>query len=103
MAVTDDNFDEAVLQSRKLSIVMFWQAGCGFCKVLLHVLIAVARTMPVVNFVVIDADESPQTLRRYDIDAFPALLAFRNGEVVGRRMGAAPIDSITGWIKERMN
>jgi thioredoxin 1 len=100
--ITDDNFDEKVLQSKKLSIVMFWQAGCAFCKGLLQVLIQVARVLPVVNFVVIDADTCPVIRRRYDIDAYPALLAFRNGEVVGRRMGAASIGSVTGWIKERM-
>jgi thioredoxin 1 len=100
--ITDDTFDDAVLRSEKLSIVMLWKPGCAFCNGLLSVLIVAARAMPVVNFVVMNADTSPRTKQRFDIDAFPAMLAFRGGEVVGRRMGAASIGSVTGWIKERM-
>jgi thioredoxin-like negative regulator of GroEL len=102
MAVNDDNFDEMVLRASKPVIVMFWQAGCGFCKALLNVLIKVGGGMQFVNFAVLDADACPKLLQRYDVHAFPALLAFRDGQCIDRRFGAASIGSITTWVKEKM-
>jgi thioredoxin 1 len=100
--ITDDTFDDAVLRSKKqLSIVMLWQPGCAFCKVMLHALAAVARALPGVNFVVMNGHTNPKTSERFDVSAYPALLAFRDGELIDRRMGAAPIDSVLGWIKEK--
>jgi thioredoxin 1 len=97
--ITDDNFDDAVLRSSKLSIVMLWQPACAFCKVMLHALATVARALPGVNFVVMNGHANPKTTERFDVSAYPALLAFRNGELIDRKMGAAPIDSVMTWIR----
>jgi thioredoxin 1 len=97
--VTDDNFDNVVLRSSKLSIVMLWQPACGFCKVMLHALATIARALPGVNFVVMNGHTNPKTAERFDVFAYPALLAFRDGNLIDRRMGAAPVDSVMGWIR----
>jgi thioredoxin 1 len=99
--ITDDTFDDAVLRSRKLTIVMLWQPACGFCKVMLHALATIARALPGVNFVVMNGHTNPKTNERFNVSAYPALLAFRDGNLIDRRMGVAPLDSVMGWIKEK--
>jgi thioredoxin 1 len=99
--ITDDNFDDAVLRSTRPTVVMFWQPACAFCKMLLPVVAAVAQAMPFVNFVVMNAEKNARTRERFSLDAFPAILVFKNGEVVDRRLGTASIGSLTSWIKEK--
>jgi thioredoxin 1 len=101
--VTDDNFDDRVLASTTPVAVMFWQPKCAFCEMLLPALALVARNLPFVNFIVINASANPKTKERYALTDFPAVLLFRNGEVVGRKLGASTSDSVTSWIRGVLN
>ena len=44
------------------------------------------------NFIVarVDVDDNPKTLREYEVRSIPADIVFRDGEVVGKFIGALP-------------
>ncbi|MDE0397255.1 MAG: thioredoxin domain-containing protein [Candidatus Poribacteria bacterium] len=44
------------------------------------------------NFIVarVDVDDNPKTLREYEVRSIPAYIVFRDGEVVGKFIGALP-------------
>ncbi len=44
------------------------------------------------NFIVarLDIDDNPKTLKEYGVRSIPAYIVFRDGEVVGKFIGALP-------------
>ncbi len=100
MKLTDDTFDEVVLRSSQPTVVLLWKPKCAFCTMLLGIITTVGRAVPLVNFRIMNSNVNPKTVQRYDIHGFPALLLFRDGELVGRKLGAAPLDNVVAWIKE---
>lgn len=90
LVVNDTNFKE-VLASGELVMVDFWATWCGPCKMLSPVVDEIAEEMNgkvvVAKCNVDECDDSPV---EYGIRNIPALLFFKNGEVVDRLVGAVP-------------
>src|SRR3954452_25364587 len=88
-AVTEQSFDEEVLQSDKPVLVDFWAEWCGPCH-------AVA---PVLDRIVEDrngdiklgkrnTDEQPALSLRYGDQSTPTIILFKNGEPAAAAIGA---------------
>ena len=88
--VTDNTFEEEVLNSDKLVIVDFWAAWCGPCKMIAPVLDEIAAEYADrVKVAKVDVDANNATAARYSVMSIPSLLFFRNGEVVDQAVGTA--------------
>ena len=93
IAVTSDSFAADVLQASRQQTVLvdFWAAWCGPCKALTGPLNEIAAERAG-NLVVakVDVDAHADLAARYNIRSIPALLAFRDGEVVEMLVGVRP-------------
>ena len=91
LEITDANFKDIVLKSDKPVLVDFWATWCGPCRTIAPMVDELATEMEgraVVGKVNVDENsDSPQT---YGIRSIPALLIFKNGEVVDKLVGAVP-------------
>ena len=86
--VTDANFDAEVLKSDKPVLVDFWAPWCGPCVQLSPIIdeIADAKT-GTVKVVKVNVDQNFETAGKFRINSIPALLFFKNGEVVDQVVG----------------
>ncbi len=100
--VSDANFDTEVLQSSEPVLVDFFAEWCGPCKAMAPALEEVAKDMAgKVKIAKIDVDESPEITTRYQIQAMPTLIMFKDGEVAARHTGALVQKSrLQAWIDE---
>jgi thioredoxin 1 len=90
--VTDANFDAEVLNSSEPVVVDFFAEWCGPCKAMAPALEEVAK---------IDVDECPDITNRYQIQAMPTLIIFKDGEIAARHTGAMVQKSkLQAWIDE---
>jgi thioredoxin 1 len=104
VAKTDDNtFEQDVLQATVPVVVDFWAEWCGPCRMIAPALEAIAGTMgEKVKIVKLNVDESPNVAGKYGIMSIPTLLVFKNGQVVDRKVGAAPQASLQAWVNAQV-
>jgi thioredoxin 1 len=98
--VSDQNFEQEVLKASEPVLVDFFAEWCGPCKAMAPALEEVAKEMEgKVKVAKIDVDANPEITTRYQIQAMPTLILFKDGEIAGRHTGALVQKSkLEAWI-----
>ncbi len=93
---TDASFKTEVLESNQPVLVDFWAEWCPPCKVIGPVIEEIATEFEGIARVgKVDVDENKPLAERYAIGSIPALLFFKDGEVVHRVAGVVPKSELT--------
>lgn len=97
--VSDNNFEQAVLQSNQPVLVDFWAAWCAPCRMLAPTVDAVAEKYAGnAKVVKLNVDENPAISQRYGIKGIPTLILFKDGKEEERVVGATSKDAISRMI-----
>ncbi|BDI24198.1 thioredoxin [Herbiconiux sp. L3-i23] len=89
--VSDQTFDQDVLNSGKTVIVDFWAEWCGPCRAVGPILEQIAvENSDKIEIVKLNVDDNPQTAAKYHITSIPAMKVYQGGEVVKSVIGAKP-------------
>lgn len=102
--VTEDTFEEEVINAAEPVLVDFSAVWCGPCKMLDPVVTQLAGEWEGrVKVVKIDADENPNILTQYGVLGIPTLLFFKEGEVLERVTGFMPKDKLVSKFTPHFN
>jgi thioredoxin 1 len=89
--VTEQTFDEEVLQSDTPVIVDFWAEWCGPCHAVAPVLEKIAEERSgEVKLVKVNIDEEQGLSMRYGVMSIPTMILFKDGEPAAAAVGAQP-------------
>ena len=103
LEITDENFQEVVLNSDKPVLVDFWATWCGPCRTVGPIVDELATELEgraVVGKVNVDSNsDTPLT---YGIRSIPTLLIFINGEIVDKLVGAVPKSQLLEKLEAQM-
>ena len=89
--VTDQDFDQEVLEADTVVLVDFWAEWCGPCKMVAPVLDDLSQEYDgKIKFTKVDVDENPETAMKYGIRSIPTLLVFKGGAPWTRWLARSP-------------
>lgn len=86
--LTDENFEQEVLNAQGPVLVDFWATWCGPCRMLAPVVEELAKEYEGrVKVCKLDVDQGMNASAKYRISTVPTLIFFKNGEVVSQAVG----------------
>jgi thioredoxin 1 len=97
--LTDESFQNEVLESSEPVLVDYWAEWCGPCKMIAPILNEIAAEYQgKIKVAKLNIDENPQTPPKYGIRGIPTLMLFKDGNVEATKVGALSKSQLTAFI-----
>ncbi len=94
---------EEVLKKHNFVLLDIFATWCGPCKMLMPIIDQVAdhfKNDGKVNIVKMDGDQNGQYLENNDVNSYPTVILYKDGEEVERFVGFKDKDFIVNFIKK---
>jgi thioredoxin 1 len=98
LELNSKNLEEAILNNRAL-VVDCWAPWCGPCRMMSPVIEELASDLKgKITFGKLNTDENQDIAARYQVQAIPTLLIFKDGKLADRKVGALPKKVLAGEL-----
>ena len=99
--LTDANFQKEVLENSQPVLVDFWADWCGPCHMVAPAIEELAADFEGRAKVgKLDVDANGKIAAQYGIRSIPAILLFKDGQVVEQLVGVAPKSELTNKLND---
>jgi len=97
--VSDDTFDDEVLQGDLPVLVDFWADWCGPCKMIAPILDEISDEYEGrLKVAKLNIDDNPNTPPKFGIRGIPTLMMYKGGQVEATKVGAVSKSQLTAFI-----
>ena len=86
--IEENEFEEEVLKSEKVTLVDFFATWCPPCQMLAPVLEELGEEDDRYDIVKMNVDDAEELAERYEITVVPTLIIFKGGEIIDTFTGA---------------
>ncbi|RTZ60818.1 MAG: thiol reductase thioredoxin [Gammaproteobacteria bacterium] len=100
LSLSDDTFEDEVLNSSEPVLVDYWAEWCGPCKSIGPLIEEVASQYGgKLKVAKLNIDENPDTPPKYGIRGIPTLMIFKDGQVEATKVGALNKSQLEAFIE----
>lgn len=96
--VTNENFEQEVLQSEIPVLVDFYADWCGPCQMMSPVIEEIAGEVTGAKVCKLNIDENMEIAQKYSVMSIPTFIVFKNGEIAKKDLGAQPKSAILAML-----
>ncbi len=101
--VSDASFESEVLKSSGPVLVDYWAEWCGPCKMVAPILDEVSKDYAgKLTIAKLNVDENQSVPAKYGIRGIPTLMLFKDGAIVGTKVGALSKSQLTQFIDSNL-
>jgi thioredoxin 1 len=101
--ITTENFEDEIMRSDVPVLVDFWAEWCMPCKMIAPLLDELAGDYAgKLKIGKLDVDSQGELAMKFSVQSIPTLILFKNGEEVGRKVGAVPKPAIEELFKDHV-
>lgn len=97
--INSADFEEKVLKRSGVTLVDFYADWCGPCQMLAPVMEEIADERGDILVGKINVDECRDLAKQYRVMSIPALMVFKDGELVSRSTGFQAKDEILAMLQ----
>ena len=87
LKITEENFEQEVLESEKAVLIDFYADWCGPCKMQSPIIDKLAEERQDIKVGKINVDESSKLAEKYGIMSIPTIMVIKNGEIANKFVG----------------
>lgn len=98
--LTENTFENEVINSDKPVLIDFWASWCMPCRMLSPTIEELGQEVSDVKIAKINVDEEEQLARMFRVSSIPTLVMVKDGKVVSRSVGVQTKDRILAMIDE---
>lgn len=100
LKVTDGSFKKDVTDSKKPVLLDFWAEWCGPCRMISPILEELVQEVGDTAVVAkLNIDDNPETPAMLGIRSIPTLMLFKEGKLVGTKVGVQSKAALLDWIQ----
>ncbi len=102
--VTDENYEEEVLNSDKIVVMDFYENMCPPCTSMIPTIINISKSSDDVKVVMINMsdDNTSNLIKTYEVNASPTIVIVKDGKIKGGFVGATSEENIMSVVKKQM-
>jgi thioredoxin 1 len=102
LEVTGTNIEE-LLKSNHSLVIDCWAPWCGPCRMMSPVIDELANDYKgKITFGKLNTDQNQDVAAKYEIQAIPTLLIFKDGKLADRKVGALPKKVLEGELTKSL-
>lgn len=96
--------DRHVANSQGMGVLLdVWAPWCGPCRAMAPQFATAATILePEVRLLKLNSDAHPQAAARLGVTGIPALILFRDGEIVARNAGLMSAQQLEAWTRQAL-
>ena len=101
--ITDDTFEQEVLQSNTPVLVDYWAEWCGPCKMIAPILDETAKEYGErLQIAKLNVDDNRDVPAKFGIRGIPTLMLFKDGQLAATKVGAMSKAQLTAFIDQQL-
>ena len=96
--ITDQTFEEEVMQASVPVLIDYWAEWCGPCRMVSPVVDEIAEERTDIKVGKVNVDEQMELAAKFGVMSIPMLVVIKNGEIVSKAVGARPKQDILAML-----
>lgn len=99
-SITDNSFENDVVEAKLPVLVDFWAEWCGPCKAIAPILEDIsAKLQDKLKIVKLNVDQNPGTPPKFGVRGIPTLILFKDGQVIATQVGLVSKAELLSFIE----